>query len=48
MDIHLIVVRPFEDLARGDVIADETRIAELLNSEHAHDVVRVLRSAEEG
>lgn len=47
MDIHLVVVRPFGGLARGDVIADPVRITQLLSSEHAHDVVRVLKSAKE-
>jgi hypothetical protein len=41
MNIQLIVVRPFGSLARGDVIADPTRIAEILKSENAHAVVRV-------
>ncbi len=48
MDMHLVVVRPFGGLARGDVVIDNARIAELLNSEHAHDVVRVASSVKEG
>lgn len=47
MDIHLVVVRPFGGLARGDVVAETAQIAELLNSEHAGDVVRVLKPAKE-
>jgi len=42
MNIQLIVVRPFDGLARGDTVTDPTRIAQILNSEWAHSVVRVL------
>lgn len=45
MDFHLVVVRPFGQLARGDVVTEATRIAEVLSSEHAHNVVRVLDPA---
>ncbi len=48
MNIHLVVVRPFAGLARGDVVADAARIAEILKCEHAHDVVRVIAPAKEG
>lgn len=48
MNMHLVVVRPFANLARGDVVAAEARIAEILKSEHAHDVVRVVAPAKEG
>jgi hypothetical protein len=48
MNMHLVVVRPFGGLARGDVVADAARIAEILKSEHAHDVVRVVAPAKEG
>jgi hypothetical protein len=48
MDMHLIVVRSFGDLARGDVVADAARIAEILNSEHARCVVRVVTLANKG
>ena len=47
MNMHLVVVRPFAGLARGDVVADAARIAEIMKSEHAHDVVRVAASAKE-
>jgi hypothetical protein len=47
MDMHLVVVRPFAGLARGDVVADPARIAEILNGEHAASVVRVVASARE-
>jgi hypothetical protein len=46
--MHLIVVRPFAGLARGDVVADPTRIAEILRGEHAHCVVRVTTPANKG
>ncbi len=42
MEMHLVVVRPFAGLARGAAITDAARIAEILQSEHAHDVVRVV------
>jgi hypothetical protein len=42
MDMHLIVVRPFGGFARGDAIADAARITDILKSEHARDVVRVV------
>jgi hypothetical protein len=41
MDMHLVVVRPFDGLARGTIIAAPARIAAILNSEHARNVVRV-------
>jgi len=47
MDIHLVVVRPFSGLARGDIIADVAHVSEVLSTEHAHDVVRVLKSSKE-
>ena len=42
MDMHLVVVRSFSDLARGDIVTDTVRITEILNSEHARSVVRVV------
>ena len=41
MNMHLVVVRSFGDLARGDIVTDVIRITEILNSEHARFVVRV-------
>jgi hypothetical protein len=41
MDTHLVVVRPFDGLARGTLVTDPARISAILNSEHARDVVRV-------
>ena len=41
MTVHLVVVRPFAGLARGDAITDPSRVAAILASEHAADVVRV-------
>jgi hypothetical protein len=41
MEMHLVVVRPFGGFSRGDVVMDPTRIASILNGEHAHFVVRV-------
>ena len=41
MKSALIVVRPFETYAVGDLITDESRGEALLAGEHAPDVVRV-------
>jgi len=41
MEMHLVVVRPFSGLSRGDVIIDSVRITSILSGEHAHFVVRV-------
>jgi hypothetical protein len=42
MNIHLVVVKPFAGLARGDVVTDEARVSEILRSEQAAHVVRVV------
>lgn len=42
MEMHLVVVRPFGGFMRGDTVCDELRISEILQSEHARDVVRVI------
>jgi hypothetical protein len=42
MDMHLVVMRAFGDLARGDIITDAVRITDILNGEHAYSVVRVV------
>jgi hypothetical protein len=41
MEMHLVVVRPFDGFLRGDVITDSARITSILRSERAHYVVRV-------
>ena len=41
MDMHLVVVRPFDGLMRGDIVTDAVRITEILSGEHARCVVRV-------
>jgi hypothetical protein len=48
MDMHLVVVKPFGDHARGDIVTDATRINEILNNEHARSVVRVVVSSNKG
>ncbi len=48
MNMHLVVVRPFGGLCRGDIITDVARITEILNGEHAHSVVRVETPASRG
>jgi hypothetical protein len=45
MSIHLIVARSFDGFTRGDTITDSARIAQILSSEWAHSVVRVLAAA---
>ena len=42
--MELVVIKPFDGLARGTVIADQNRIAQILGGEHAHCVVRVSAS----
>jgi hypothetical protein len=48
MQVHLVVVRPFAALNRGDVITDPVRIAKILRGEHAQHVVRVATPADKG
>ena len=48
MQVHLVVVRPFASLTRGDIITDPARIAEILKGEHAPQVVRVATPANQG
>jgi hypothetical protein len=48
MDMHLVVVRAFGDLASGDIVTDTLRITEILNSEQARSVVRVVMPANKG
>ncbi len=48
MDMHLVVARPFGDLARGDIITDVVRVTEILKSEHARSVVRVVVPSKNG
>jgi hypothetical protein len=48
MDIHLVVVKPFGNFSRGDIVTDATRIAAILRSEYTRWVVRVARQVREG
>ena len=48
MVIHLVVVKPFAGFARGDLVTDPARVAEILKGEHAHAVVRVVSAAKQG
>lgn len=48
MNIHLVVVKSFDELRRGDVVTDPERISQVLNSEHARDVVRVGAAVNKG
>lgn len=40
MDIHLVVVRPFGGLGRGERVTDPARITEILAGENRLNVVR--------
>ena len=42
--MHLVVVRKFGIFARGDIVTDVARIAQILNGDHARFVVRVVTS----
>lgn len=46
MEMHLVVVRTFAGFALGDAVTDAARIAAILQSEHARDVVRVIAPRE--
>lgn len=46
--MHLVVVKAFDGLVRGDVVIDPSRIREILKSEHACHVVRVAAAASKG
>jgi hypothetical protein len=48
MNIHLVVVHPFAEYIRGQIITDAATITQILASEHAIAVVRVLNTAEKG
>jgi len=48
MSIKLVVVRAFGRHARGDVIDDAGEADQVLRSEHAACVVRVLANGKEG
>ena len=42
MTTHLVVVRPFGGLARGELVCEKQRVEEILASENAAHVVRVV------
>ncbi len=48
MDMHLVVVKPFDGLGRGDIITDPKHISQVMNSEHVRNVVRVAEAANKG
>jgi hypothetical protein len=48
MGMHLVVAKPFGGLARGDFVTDAARIQEILGSEHARSVVRVVVPTKHG
>lgn len=48
MNIHLVAVATFATYAKGDLIADQTAIAAILDSENKRHVVRVVAVAPKG
>ena len=48
MDIELVVIKPFGNLARGDIVTDRARISQILGCEHARNVVRVAAQSAKG
>jgi hypothetical protein len=48
MDVHLVVVKQFADFTRGEIVTDPVRMTEILSSEHARCVVRVVSPASKG
>lgn len=48
MNIHLVVVSAFATYAKGDLIADPTKITAILASEDHRNVVRVTAPAQQG
>jgi hypothetical protein len=48
MVMHLAEVRSFGDLARGNVVAGTTRIADIMDSAHACCVAPVVTPANKG
>ncbi len=41
MTYRLIVTRPFLDFVRGDIVAEPSKIAEILSTEHKKFVIKV-------
>ena len=48
MEHHLIVIKPFLDLIRGDFITETTRIDQILASEYRRFVTRVAAPTKKG
>ena len=44
MQVHLVVVKSFDEFRRGDIITDQTRVASILAGERRHSVVKVVAS----
>ncbi|WP_198432733.1 hypothetical protein [Burkholderia ubonensis] len=45
MDFHLTVIEPFGGYAKGDEITDLAKVAEILDGENAHHVVKRVAAA---
>lgn len=41
MTHHLVVIKPFLNYVRGDVIADAAKVSEILSTEHKKYVTKV-------
>jgi hypothetical protein len=44
MTPHLVVIRPFLNFVRGDIITDSAQIAEILKAEYTKFVTRIAPS----
>ncbi len=45
MTDHLVVTRPFRQFIRGDIIADATKISEILAADYKKFVIKVVVAA---
>jgi hypothetical protein len=45
---HLVVLRPFLNFVRGDLITDPMKVAEILESEHKRFVTKVTAPSASG
>ena len=48
MSYHLVVVRPFSGFSRGATISDPVQVAQIMNSEHRNNIIKVLPAGTPG
>lgn len=41
MQFHLVVKEPFGGYAKGEMITDQSKVAEILASENEHHVIKI-------